>query len=577
MMADIENLNINVTVDIQQALRKINELGDELEDLADKLSRVDARGADGVDVDTDLHDTQTQAELAALETQVMTLDGSEINLHTDVERSGSLNDLFGIEDEQTRLIPDTPRDANIFQPPDVTPSPAVVHSGRSGGIDVSAAAQRADFVDLRNVSPSQLRQTINAFSDGMDESIGQMTEFDLRMSDLHNLMARLVPLLVVFLGTIPAIMGAFVTLAAAAVSAAAALAAITGFGALGLALEDGQFNMDNLTQAFEDLRDSFIEAFAPLAEQLQPLFEEALTGLERLFQTIASQSDALLGLTDEARAFGGFIMDMVPTVLRVMAGLAEAFAPIFGDIGNFIEDNLLNIVRTMVEVTMEALPALSELAFLIGNFLPALVRLSVGFTQAANAVLQVINGLSGLLGILPVSTEFIGLLIGSVLSLITAMALLNTQTIANLASSLINLHLVVARNIGRLWGYVAATRAAAGSTALLGSVVSGVLNLVGVGILMKGLSIAAQALGFAFSSTAAEIDNATQSLKDFDSTASKVGGTGGDVNPYGISARSGVSASPTVINIESTGDSQEDTSNVQYASFRQGRTTGGTN
>jgi len=422
-----------------------------------------------------------------------------------------------------------------------------------------------------------------------------------------------VPLLLVFIGVIPAAITAMVGLAAAAVAAAASLAAMAGLGALGVGLAGGEFDMQRLTEVWNQIQSNFIDAFAPLAERLQPLFMDAIDGLGRFFQAIANQGDALMALTDEARAFGGFLMDFVPGALRTLAGLVEALSPLFAAFGNWLDQNFNNIVRDLASLTAQAAPAIAQLIIKLGQAVPWLVEMSIGFTMVANVIVDVLGLLNLLLNVLGINARVFGLVTASVLALASAIALTNL-----FMSSFIGTALIGA--ITSMYRFAIATATASstmtlfGSTTIasaIGALVSFVASLITSGAALLGFSVSAYTataaaaafltvvtlgagaaiIGLALSASTAflglagNIDSATQSLKDFD----RVSGQTDGFNPYGAgtrgagaadvggtSGRSGQAGS-TVINIESSGDADEDRSNARYAGWRRGRTTGGSN
>lgn len=577
-MAAIENLEIIVDVDIGSALAALEDLQDELRDLAESIEAVDAVGTEGINIRTNLDDAD--AELAALQAKLQAFEAAnELNIDTDFDRGRYTIPNF----QQSGNMADNIGDLFGFMD---FPGGG---GGDRGGLFKSLRRQAGELTDT-------------------------FDNFDLRMSDMHNMLARLVPLLLVFIGVLPAAITALVGLAAAAVAAAASLAAIAGLGALGVGLAGGEFDMQRLTDVWKDVQSSFIDAFAPLAERLEPLFMDAIDGLGRFFQAIADQGDALVALTDEARAFGGFLMDFVPGALRTLAGLVEALSPLFAAFGNWLDQNFNNIVRDLASVTAQAAPAIAQLIIKLGQAVPWLVEMSVGFTQVANAVLDVVGIIGVLMDFLGISGRLFGLVTATTLAFATALALANTRLVAfalkGIASAVLGLYqffvgllaadsaltymagttLVTALSsvfsfitsllAGEvaLFSFSAATFTATGALAAFMTIAT-----LGAAAALVGVAISAAS---GFLGLAGSIDSATSSLKDFN----RVSGKSGDgFNPYGAgtrgagaadvggtSGRSGQAGS-TVINIESSGDADEDRSNARYAGWRRGRTTGGSN
>lgn len=575
-MAAIENLEIIVDVDIGSALAALEDLQDELRDLAESIEAVDAVGTEGINIRTNLDDAD--AELAALQAKLQAFEeANELNIDTEFDRG-----RYTIPNwQQGGNMADNIGDLFSFME-----FPGGGDGGR-GGLFKSLRRQAGELTDT-------------------------FDNFDLRMSDMHNMVARLVPLLLVFIGVIPAAVTALIGLAAAAVAAAASLAAIAGLGALGVGLAGGEFDMQRLKDVWKDIRSSFIDAFAPLAERLQPIFEDAVDGLGRFFQAVADQGDALVALTDEARAFGGFLMDFVPGALRTLAGLVEALSPLFEAFGEWLDQNFNSIVRDLASLTMQAAPVIADLIVKLGQAVPWLVEMSIGFTMVANVIVDVLGLLNLLMGLLGINARVFGIVTAAVLALASAIALTNLFMSSFIGTAL-------AGAVTSMYQFAIATDTASstmtlfGSTTIasaIGALVSLVASLITTGAALLGFSVsaytataaaaalltvltlggAAVLIGVALSASSAflglagNIDSATQSLKDFD----RVSGQTDGFNPYGAGTkgagaadagtggRSG-SAGSTVINIESSGDSERDKDNARYAGWRQGRTTGGSN
>jgi len=378
----------------------------------------------------------------------------------------------------------------------------------------------------------------------------------------------------VFVGTLPAAITAMVGLAAAGFSAAAALAAIAGFGALGVAMEDGRFNMDNLTELFEQIRDDFLHAFTPLANQLEPLFRDAADGLGEFFRAVSDEGDALLELTDDARAFGRFLIDFVPQMLRTMAAMANSMGDVFGNIGGFLRANFEPAMRSLMEVTATVLPVVSELILSILRAVPAITRLSAGFALVTNAIIQVLGAVGRLISLFGISYEALGILLATMLTGISVFALGSAvigstfvTALYGAATAAISATYNIAVMIASMLGLGKASLAAAAATAALWTVLSLGLAIGFVGFV--------SAMTSEFTSLAGSIDGAANSMKEFNRVSNGTGGVGfgnDSPNPYAYTPDSGGGDSYTV---ESSGDPEEDRSNIQYASWQSGRTTFG--
>jgi hypothetical protein len=421
------------------------------------------------------------------------------------------------------------------------------------------------------------RRALGGVMGKFDDLGGALSGFDLRMSDIHNAMARLVPMLLIFIGVIPAAVTAVLGLAAAAVAAAAGLAALTGLGAMGLALEDGQFNMDNLRDAIEDIKSDFIEAFAPLAERLQPLFEDALDGLSRFFEAVAGEGDALVALTDEARAFGGFLMDFVPMLLNAMASMADALSPILSNIGEWMRNNLHDVTRTLVKLTAQAAPVIADLAMKIGRMLPALVQMSIGFAKVASIILSLIGMLGRFLGLLGLTPRLFGLIAAGALAAASAILLANSALIGLIVKGVVTLasavySFFVPAVATLVAGFTSSAVATYIATAALASFITLATLGAGLALVAAATSAAASFLGLADS-----IGKASDNLKEYNRISGRTDDDG--PNPYnqgvrGANLGGGGSRGGNVTVIESNGDNEQARSDGAYAAWRQGRTTG---
>lgn len=577
-MAATDNLEIVVDVDISDALSDLKALKEELESVAREIRSLRREGRRGFTVQSDVESIDD--ELTIISSKIESWEAANsIDIDTNV---GSTN---------------FPSGGGGFR-----------GGGGGGGGGGSVLGALTGFRD-----GDGLRESLG----NLRQSLGKMAEnsnlANINMADMHNILARLIPLLLVFIGAIPAAVTAIFTLAAAAATAAAAFAAMAGLGALGFAMEDGQLDMDNLQEAFQQVKEDFLDAFAPLANELQPLFEDALDGLGRFFDAVAAEGDALMALTDEARAFGGFLIDFVPDALRTLASMVNSLSDIFGDIGDVIQANFSNAVRTLVRLTAEAVPLLADFAMTVGRALPAIVEMSMGFLRLATIVTQVLGGIGRLLSMLGISPRLFGLITASLLTLISAFALGSSIVGSVFVSSIIGAVrglymfylaalradvslLAMAKNgiiaavgsiykfitslelsTGALWGFITSVWSADSALAAFLT-----LATFGTGLAIVGLAVSAAT---AFTGLAGSIGSATSALKDFKSVQSGMSGSGfgagGQGNPYGFdpdnpdNTPGGGGGGVTVFNVESNGDPDEDRSNMEHADWMSGRSTGG--
>lgn len=567
----IQDLEVIVTVNVSKALQSLRDLKESLADVARAINRVDTRGTQGIDIST--HVESIDGDLHHLRRQISTFEASnEIDIRTDTDGLDlrNLDDIvirregggtsFGGDDVATMNVDagvvnidglnlqgleDTLR--NAFRG-------AFGDLGSEDGVFISISGIGDDDEDDDNERVGlrrRMRQASLDLRDGnirLTQAVGEVTDelgdmaansklTNLSMSDIHNAFARLVPLLITFLGTVPALIGAFVTLYAAAITAAGALAALTGLAAIGFAMEDGTTNIDTerLQEALSDVRQDFLEAFAPIAERLEPLFRDGLDGLERFFNEIAQEGDALIALTDEARAFGGFLIDFIPSALRDLAALVSALSDEFGGIGRFLQQNFTRIIRGMVETTVQALPAISQLLQLIASMIPPLIRMSIGFVRVTSGIFLLLGAIGDLIGWFNISSEIMGIVIALSLSLLTATLLLH-GAYKTLGMGLMQNTVVALYNWTR--AVIASTLATYG----LSSSIITLFTLLTLGV----FAIAAAGLvklGTEAMSAKSDVDKLNSSLEDFNRLSSGMStniGTEVDDGPRGISNRDGV-------------------------------------
>lgn len=546
-MADIRSLEILVEVDITKALSSLRQLNKELGDLGDKIDRVDANAEIGVRTHLDSIDD----DLTVMSSKIESWEAANsVDIATNVQRDlGAFGTTGGGGGMDMDLFP------------------------RVGSALAGGGPSLGDSAEESAEGLGRISNKVNELMEPLDRVTRSFEDADIRMTDVHNAAARLVPMLLLFLGALPAVVTAIYGLAAAAIAATAALAAIGGFGLLGIGLEGGQFQMQNLTDVFNRLRDSFIDAFAPLAERLEPLARDAVDGMETLFQEIASTGGALVQLTDQARAFGGFVLEFVPEMLRTVAAFVNALGPLLGDVAGAIQRGFGSAMRTLVEITAAATPAAATFVQIIVGAIPELVAFSIQFLHVANAIMMVIGVLYDVITLFGLLDNVLGFAVASVLAVFSAALLLNSALVTFAGATLKNVIVALTQWIAGLIT----------SQFAVSSLTASVLGLVGaVALLTGGLSIIGGilSLGAGFLGLSTNIDKATRSLKRFDNVANR---TDSSFNPYGGDREPGEAADlvtgrgGTTINIETSGDRTEDRANARYASWRQGRTTGGNN
>ena len=515
-------------------------------------------------------------ELEVVEQQIERVDGSKIGLNT----APAHEDLSQL---QAQLA------ATQGQRIGSTLSPGVGDvslSGRDvsdGGMSLDAgevadslsdasrnATRLASSLDMATESSDGITDMMDSLTDSVDSAMEGMDEFDLRMTDIHNAVAQLLPLLLVFVGAMPALIGGLLSLAGAALGAATALAAVTGLGALGLTMTGDMEFADILTE----IKQNFLDAFRPLAEQLAPLFEDALDGLEAFFQELADRGDTLVRFADVARDFGNFLLDYLPDAIQALGEMAIAFRGVFSILGDALQD--ANLAERLTGFMADVLPEFMNFFALLFDIIQRLAGMSKGFLQVANAILFAIDTVLYLITFGGHLEEQMGALIATLLTVVTVMMFWGSGVIAGLISRLVALGAtIVTTIIPSLQGYIASVTAAGGATYFL---VGAILALIGVLTLGVGAALlgGVTALAQKFGDLGGNIGDATDKLRNFKRLSR---GTDDD-NPYGfggsgdVSRGSTGSTATTNFDITIEGDADPDTlrNQTRNANFRASRT-----
>lgn len=409
---------------------------------------------------------------------------------------------------------------------------------QAGIVNLAAAMQGGGGGNLPAV-----RNAAQGAASAMRKAEESSSIFNLRMEDMHNALAKLVPLLLVFIAALPALITAVVALAAAMVAALAAFGAIAAFGALGFAMGEagGEMpSMEDFAEILTRIRDSFFEAFAPIAERLLPTFESALSGLDTLFARIAQRGDFLIALRSQFEAFGGFLLDWIPATLENMARMVMAFDDVFAMIGDFFRET--SFLEGMTDFFADALPSLVEFAGIVADMTPTIIEMSIGFLRVSNAVVKFLGFIGRIIGLLPITSEQFGILVGVLLTMITVGALLNGKILTGLIQRLVLLGATaIPTTVASLktmvsvmfTGRTAAFSLSSALLALRGAVIA-LLAATGIGLLIPIIGT----IGSTFLGMSNDVQKATESLRAFNSMGERVS----DINPYGAAPPSGEGA-----------------------------------
>lgn len=556
-----ENLTLIASVE--------EDFRDPLDELSGKLLEVGSLAEEVFPIDVDATGVEsTLAELEAIDEQVESIDDN-VTVDTDVDssvaaeadRATSVATPDGGDRGGFLDLPDIRRARDVYSDAfdenalfdfggELTRKSQLIEGGLSDHIDSDRfmrslfdSESSISLGDLADIEAGSLSAWNKLDREGLLKDDGGLLstfrDVSPQMSDLYTVIASLVPLLVVFVGAMPAAIAAVGGLAMAAAGAAGALAGIAGLSVLGLGMENGQFDMSNITDKLEELRDSFLEAFGPLAERLQPLAEEAFTGIERLFTALAAEGDALMRLRQEARALGGFILDVVPQMVSSLLTLADVASPIFGAFGDWIKET--DFIAIFANVLGRALPHLYQFASAIVSMLPVLIDLSMGFLWVASSLTTFVGYFATLVDLIPGGAMLLGVLAATALTLYGAFALANMAT--QLYSNILSLLFVNASSLtgalSTLTTMIANQGIVSGLTAFatqeLALSLSSLFSILSLGLMAGTMLVMIDRL----TSMRDRLGEVTGQLKNFKSVAKGMSGPSADISMGSTGGRSG--------------------------------------
>lgn len=356
-------------------------------------------------------------------------------------------------------------------------------------------------------------QTATAVADGSGVPRGGMERLNLNMSQFYDILASLIPVLLNFVMALPAAITGMLTLAGAAVSAAVALSTIGALGLMGVAASRGGDLSEGFESILSELKSAFMDSILPVAREFEGIALDGLAGLKQLFDDLRPVLSSFTMLNDEARAFGGYLLDNTPALMGVFRDLTEAFSPLLGQFGQWLEG--ANLVEGFVDATEEATPALMFIGSTLVQILPALVDFSQGFLMVTGAIMGVVGAVSWLMDMVPGLLTGLGILIGTILTVVSAIAtwtavqlMLSTVVVPQFLSGM-------SASVMALNGYITSMLAAIGVTGTFATV----LKATGIGILLAGIGM----LASKFDGFNSNVQEATRSLKEFGDVQSNIG------------------------------------------------------
>ena len=524
--------------DLEIVINIVDSFSDEINELLADLESVDIQSDRVNDIYLDATNL-AEDEIASLQTQLASLTDKNLVIDTDIHGEEKLLSYAALKeaaaaDEISQIDFEERGLDQIIAKLAVANSEAMALRGAASGMNFGGGGEMPGWG-----GPAR--------GDVDDNPLA------ISMSNLHNVLATLIPMLLVYVGALPAAIGGVVALGAAAVSAAAALAALGGLSFYGLALIEGDGDaMAGLSDIADQIQSDFADAFAPLARDLAPLAEDAVAGLGEMFQILASHGDILTGLTDEARDFGRFMQEYIVGTAVAMGQFADAAAPMLGIFAGIIER--ADLLQASAGFLAETLPELLAFGSALADIVVNIMQLSVGFLTTATYITQFIDALLFVISGFGMFEKEVGAVIGALLALITVSSMLyklvTSQLIVAVYGAIMSLY-----EMGVASAFAAAKQqilAAANTVASLSFLQLAAAVAVAIGGLAVLLGLGAL-LSSQFLNTSSAIDEATDSLREFKDVQSDLDGMrGGSSNVYAFN--------PT------TQQTQINASNVQDAS-----------
>ena len=524
--------------DLEIVINIVDSFSDEINELLADLESVDIQSDRVNDIYLDATNL-AEDEIASLQTQLASLTDKNLVIDTDIHGEEKLLSYAALKeaaaaDEISQIDFEERGLDQIIAKLAVANSEAMALRGAASGMNFGGGGEMPGWG-----GPAR--------GDVDDNPLA------ISMSNLHNVLATLIPMLLVYVGALPAAIGGVVALGAAAVSAAAALAALGGLSFYGLALIEGDGDaMEGLSDIADQIQSDFADAFAPLARDLAPLAEDAVAGLGEMFDVLASHGDILTSLTDEARDFGQFMQEYIVGTAVAMGQFADAAAPMLGIFAGIIER--ADLLQASAGFLAETLPELLAFGSALADIVVNIMQLSVGFLTTATYITQFIDALLFVISGFGMFEKEVGAVIGALLALITVSSMLyklvTSQLIVAVYGAIMSLY-----EMGVASAFAAAKQqilAAANTVASLSFLQLAAAVAVAIGGLAVLLGLGAL-LSSQFLNTSSAIDEATDSLREFKDVQSDLDGMrGGSSNVYAFN--------PT------TQQTQINASNVQDAS-----------
>lgn len=495
-----------------------------------------ARRADdvGVDIDSDIADSDVDADESAVPTppsspsqtaveaalesaSVDRLDVDDIRtsggidlreMFAKAERRGELSDLF----PEGSLIENLGGDF-----------PSEVRATEAGlpvlrGVDMET---KREFFEI-DTSLQTAMEMPDALGFGDDDGFGDLMEefrnLQFTSGSFHQTLASIIPLLLTFVGALPAAVAGLASLGAAAIAAAGALLGITGLAIGGLAIEDGELDFSEIQERIRSLGETALEEFELAARRLEPLAESAFASAEGLLENLGRRAEAFDRHTDEIRGAFDYLERTVPEVLDKIVAFGAAAMPALGVVDQFLAN--LNVIQSLSDVLAETLGLTIGLVNAIVNLIGPLISLSRGFLMTSAFILTAFSAMLQLFDIIPYGLELFGVLLSVLLGLVTMTSLYTLATNSALVATLEFVGGILTSAIPSLNSLTTAITTATAMEWAFYAATAAVLGLLTLGLAPVIGGIASQ-----FGAMNDNIQSATDSLREFSAVSDSLEGT----------------------------------------------------
>jgi len=440
--------DITADVDIAKAMTEVQTLKSSLRDVDDVSATVNTDADDGIFADFDPAERATAADLigptqfqrnssSSSGGETASADGGDSNrtslrrlirsargvfgdafdptaIANDPERVTRLTDLLG--DDPSEFIDEDALATAIL---DGSVDEDIITNLRGSDIQGNARAYR----ELRRNDLTSL-PTEGRMLEGIRKRLDPFTDAiqDFDATALNNLRASLFPLLATFIGALPAAIAGVAALGGAALAAAATLGAVGAIGAIGVVVAEDQ----SLSDLASELKDEFLDAFAPIGEQLRPTFMEGIDSLNQFFDDLAQRASVLTAFSDDAVQFQKYLETYVLNGFENLIGFASVAIDLFDALGSEMGD--FTITGVLAGVLDETIDEIRLVGQAIWNLLPTILRLSEGFFKVIGVMLTLIGVVGLILNEFPLITKIIGAAAATFLTLASAVLISTAVT-----------------------------------------------------------------------------------------------------------------------------------------------------